>query len=128
MDRTRAAILAAEIETALRPLAAKHGLQIKARGGRFDATTYTAKIECSELQDGVAQTPERRDFASMAAMFGLKPEHLDATFDRGGETFKIVGLSAGRRRYPVATERVRDGKAFKFPANTVARALDGKAA
>ena len=54
---------------------------------------------------------------------GLKPEHLDATFACRGETYRIMGLAPSRRRYPVIAKRVRDGKAFKFGADTVVHAL-----
>lgn len=123
MDRAIAKLISADIEAALQPVAETHGLQIKSKGGRFDDTTYTAKIECSEISNGVAQTPKRREFISMCDAFGLKPEQLDATFKVRGETYRITGLAPSRQRYPVIAERVSDGKSYKMAADTVVEAL-----
>ncbi len=124
MNRTKCKKLAKEIEAALQPLAAKHGLQIVAKGGKFDDTTYTAKIECSELNGDVAQTPERAAFTTQAQTFGLKPELLDTTFEHRGQVFKIVGLRPNAPRYPVVAMRMSDGKRYKFAADAVALLLE----
>ena len=124
MDRAEAKRIASAIDKALEPVALAHGLQIVVKGGRFSTTTCTAKVECSELdRDGVAQTGQRIDFLAVCDAYGLKSEHLDAAFQVRGETYRITGLSPNRRRYPVSAVRVRDGKAYKFAADTVVHAL-----
>lgn len=124
MDRAEARRIATAIEKAVQPVALAYGLQIKVKGGRFSTTTYTAKVECSELQDGVAQTGQRVDFLAMCDAYGLESEHLDTAFQVRGETYRITGLAPSRRRYPVIAERMSDGKAYKFAADTVVAALN----
>ena len=127
MDRLTAKQITEAMMAQLRPLEKTFGVQIRAKGGRFGATTLEARFEIAELGiDGVAATPERAGFADAARFFGLKPEDLDATFKCNGDVFKIVGLSTRRGKYPVSVTRQPDGKQFKFGAETVVRALGRK--
>lgn len=123
MDRARAKRLAAAIVAALQPLAEREGLQIRARGGRISDTALMAKIECSELSGGVAQTPERGAFIEQATLYGLEASDLDAEIKHRGVTYRIVGLSPRKRRYPIVMARQPDGKLFKFPDLLVAGLL-----
>ena len=125
MNRAMAKQLAGKIEAALQPLAEELGMQIRARGGSFGETAYMAKIEVSELAtNGVAMTPEREAFVKQAMHYGLSPLDLDAEFEaKDGTTYRIVGLSPRKRKYPIVAARQPDGKLYKFGDETVARLL-----
>lgn len=125
MDRQTANRLRTDMLAALQPIADAHALRIDAKGGSFDDTTCRFKVEFVDVQDGVALTSERRMFTCSAPLFGLKPEHLDATFQAAGTEYRITGLSPSRRKFPVLAVRTRDDREFKFGADTVVRALEG---
>ncbi len=124
MNRATAKQLAHRIEAALQPLAEELGMQIRARGGSFSETAYMAKIEVAEVAaDGVAMTPEHEAFIKEAMYYGLSPEDLDSEFKAKGVTYRIVGLSPRKRKYPIVAARQPDGKLYKFADKTVVKLL-----
>lgn len=108
----------ARVQAALAPLAKELGLQITAKAGSYSAEAYTFKVECATISsDGKAQTKEALDFKAYAFRYGLSPEDLWTTFERGGETYTIVGCKPRSRKYPILC---RTGeKTYKLPADTV---------
>ena len=117
-------VLREELDALLGKFAAERGISLKTGGIKFDATAVTIKVEGSIVTaDGVVQSKERSAFARYCAIFGFKPEHLGATFKSGPTMYRITGLNPGAPRFPVLAERVYDGKGFKFPEESVKRAL-----
>ena len=55
-------------------------------------------------------------FEVLAPLFGLEPSDYGRTFKSGGERHRIVGINPNRPKYPISTERISDGRAFKMPA------------
>jgi hypothetical protein len=70
-------------------------------------------------------TRERQDYEQQCGRFGLKPEWLDKVFTTTmGERFQITGLRTRGRKYPVLARNTRTKKGYKFPAQTVIRAME----
>lgn len=130
-DRKMCRMVGDQIVAQLETWAEDHGVEIHRDGGSFESGYFDMKLRISTVQDGIAQTPERADFESMAEFYGLKPEWLDATFQWGGDQYTIVGLKTRAKKYPVLGRRT-DGKTFKFTLGIVKAAMeqgppDGKA-
>lgn len=121
---TRASVraLAAEIESALAPIAERHGIQIKTGSATYLGRNAVIKVECSGIDEhGEAETREALRFVSLAGSFGIAPHvRLRATFAAQGATFTIVGLATRGTRFPVLARR-EDGKTFKFAVASVNR-------
>jgi len=129
----RAAVKATRdaLQGALGALAEQMGCEIKVGSATFDRSgaNCTFKVECAVIgQDGVAETREIADFRGLAPMYGLKPDDLGRTFTNAGEQYRICGIKAKSRKYPILAERERDGKVFKFPADTVKLKLEAASA
>lgn len=113
--------LAGEAERALQTVAQKYGLKLTYKGGSYGSTQCALKFEFAVVNgDGIAETREAVDFRRAARLYGLEAEDLGRIFKSfAGDRFKIVGLSARAKRYPILAERVRDGARFKFPHREV---------
>jgi hypothetical protein len=72
------------------------------------------------LSDGTLFSPERALFEVLAQDFGLQPSDFHRIFIRNGETYRITGVNPNRPRYPISTQRIPDGRGFKFTAKDVA--------
>lgn len=123
IDRDTCRLLSSDISEALKTVAAKHGIQIRTRGGTFSPLNYTLKVECAVIGDaGVAETKERTDYPLYATMYGLKPEWLDKTFEHAGDEYTIVGLATRKRKNPIHCRSKAQGKTFLF-AETIVKLL-----
>lgn len=71
------------------------------------------------MGDGEIFSPEKAMFEALAPLFGLEPSDYGRTFKSGGELHRIVGINPNRPKYPISTERISDGRAFKMPAENV---------
>lgn len=72
------------------------------------------------LSDGTLYAPERALFDALAQDFGLEPSDFHRVFVINGKTHRITGLNPNRPRYPISTQRIPDGRGFKFTAKDVA--------
>jgi hypothetical protein len=108
-----------DIDAALAPLGAKHGLSLKAGNAAFSETTATFKLQvCLKTSSGEAITQERQNYIAYADTYGLKPEWLDQTFSSESRVFKIVGLLPRRSKNPVLC-RTENGKEYVFSVELV---------
>jgi hypothetical protein len=80
------------------------------------------------MEDGAIYSPDKAIFEVLAPHFGLEPSDYGRTFRSGGDLHRIVGINPNRPKYPVSTERVSDGRAFKMPAENVAMYLQSSGA
>jgi len=99
-------------------------LVVRQAGGNYTSTSFTAKLEFAvKGADGQAMTREAQAFKQNAAFFRLRPEWLGREFTSRGVRYRITGLNPNAPKYPVMGERLRDGRAFKFPASAVRAAM-----
>lgn len=95
-----------DLKTALAGVAAKHNVQLDDE--LFDFVTSTVVRQITSKTEAVD------DFKLHCHLYGLKPEHLGATFRSGSATYKITGLVPSRPKYPISAINVRTGRGYKF--------------
>lgn len=123
-DKPTLKALRIALDAALGPVAKQHGIQLRVGNISFTPTTFTAKLEGAAIQsDGIVASRERADYARYCRAFGLPADGLDKRFTTGGETYRITGIRARKRRCPVQAERARDGRTALFPVETVVALL-----
>ena len=121
MDRDKCRMIRDVLNEELQACAEKLGLVISIGNATYTDTNVTFKVECAEIsEDGTVMNKEASDFKSGAYLYGLEPEDFGREFESNGKVFKIVGLKARSRKYPVIGEDVQ-GKRFKFPETVVKR-------
>lgn len=99
-------------------------LKVVMRGGKYNDTSYTMKIEIAMVgEDGKANTTFSTDFKDMATAFGLQPSDLGRRFMFRGNIYEVSGCKPSSYKFPIIANRVCDGKSFKFSAEQVKRAL-----
>lgn len=113
MDRATARQISEAAEAALRDVAERFGVTVKARGGNFTTTTFTAKFEFA------AEGAGEQDFERDCRMVGMVPDHFGAEFEVNGSIYKVSGLNLRAKKYPVIATKLSDGRSYKFPAETV---------
>jgi hypothetical protein len=86
----------------------------------------TAKVEISLREaDGTVVTKEAADFKRYAFdgyWDGLTGSNLGDKITINGEVLEIVGAKPRSRKYPILCRKT-NGRTYKFPAITVARAI-----
>lgn len=112
-----------EIEDAAREIAKKHGVSISYAGGTYGDRNVVKFQIASVAADGTVETPEREFFKRMATLYGLSPDDLGKDFRSGTTTYRIIGLSPAKRKYPIIAEHLGTGKRYKFSELTVKMAL-----
>ncbi len=118
IDRNTARQLSAEVEAALQAVADRHGLVVKMGGGKFDSNTYVPKVEFKTAD------ADSSEFEMFASSYGLDPEDFGKVFVYGpGDRYKITGVAPRNHRFPILVEKVDSGKGYKFPSETVRKAL-----
>ena len=124
IDRTTLQSISAKTLAAVKPLFDELGLSVKLGGGVYGRENGTIKLEIAVIGDGgVVQTPERKAYGQYCQLFDLQPDWLDQSFTSQGKTFIVRGLKPNAPKFPVLAEQGGTGKMFKFPADTVIRAL-----
>jgi hypothetical protein len=109
-DITRDAcrLLAADVDTALKAVAAKHGLNVTVGGGRFTTSSFAPKVEFVVPGDVGSSRKDEDAFKLLAGMYGLDPNCLGKTFTVGGESYRVDGLAPRRTKNCVKITRLRD--------------------
>jgi len=121
-----------DIDAALVAVAAKHGVNISLGNCRFTLTEARfAKLIVHPKSiativtagsSSVVDSPEAREYQSLAYMFNLPKDGLGKTFMSLGKMFTIAGLKSSRRKYPVSAVS-STGRRFKFTAEQVRNGL-----
>ncbi len=120
-DRATCRLLSQEIEAALKAVAQKHGVAIKAGSGSFADTTFKLKVEVSVISaSGVAQSSVVTDFEQHAKFLGLQESDLGKSFLFRGTSYTICGLKLSGRKYPILAKN-KNGKVYKFQVSDVRR-------
>lgn len=78
-------------------------------------TTMTMSMSSSVgLSLKLEETPSGLKFLSYCEHYDLPKSALGQTFRFRNEVYRIIGWSPTAHRYKVATERVSDGKVYRF--------------
>ena len=97
-------------------------LKITIGNASFDNTSVTFKVEVAEIHNGNVMTKEAQSFLANCEFTGFKTEDLNKVVSIGNEHYKIVGAK-WHTKFPILAIRVRDNRAFKFPARAMHIAL-----
>jgi hypothetical protein len=126
MDLKKARQLEAEVIAMLKPLAEKHGMAVRLKGGTIYPSELLIKVSIAEKSEsGEALTREAITLRDHAEQFGLPKDCYGKTVifnHMKNEEFVLIGIKPRSWRFPVLAKR-KDGKVFKFPINTVRKSL-----
>jgi hypothetical protein len=117
-----------ELETAIKSVAEKHGLSFNGIGNiRFDASSFRTRLEIFGSASSVPKKKEesKEGFASLAPLFGLKPDDFNATVSLNGTPYTIVGIKSRAHKNNIVI-RSKRGKEYVTSAATVLRCLGRK--
>ncbi len=117
----------ADLVAAHKAVEAKYGITLSLGGMRYEAdgSKFVATMEAVV---GSAEEAAKREFLKLAPMCGLSEGDFGREIAIGRQTYKIVGMEAGRRGgAKVQITRQPDGKRFAAPIEQVKESL-GKAA
>ena len=113
------------IETALESVTDELGIKFRWLGTSYFRTHGMAKIEIATTdKNGNAMTGEVQDFLRLSHTFGVPNGYQGKTFrDRSDTLYRLIGLSPRKRKYPFIAIRVKDGRRFKFSADSIKQYL-----
>lgn len=111
-----------DLLTACRQVAQTYGLS--AEGGDLSDIDLRHGFDIQfrvgiPMPDGSLFSHDKALFEVLAPNFGLEPSDFGRIFRTGGEAFRITAINPNRPKYPVSTERIADGRGFKFSAENV---------
>lgn len=116
--------LRTEINAALAAVAAKHGLSMNAGNCSFTSTSATLKLEISTISaTGEVISKTLAALRSNAKWLGLTDDHLNATFQIAGHTYKLVGYNQRRYAKPFEIKCLDNGKTYITTKQQVYSAL-----
>jgi len=96
IDRAACRTISDTALKALQAVAAQHGLTVKAAGGRYEDTRYTARFAFTVNDAQVLETSAKEKWDKWCELLGLKPEDFGKTFTVKGKTYRITGLLPNR--------------------------------
>ena len=107
-DKPNLRVLRDEIDAALKPVADKYGISLKAGNASFDAQTVRFKLQGAVISDDGVIKDEYR-----VALERYYPQYVDVevTLSRAGKA-KVVGYNSRGRKYPFIAETPR-GERYK---------------
>lgn len=108
-----------EIEQALKPVAEKHGIEVKLGVGRFTEKQYTVKVECSVL----GYKKEAETFLAWSSVIGMRKEDLNRVFKLGAHNYSLEGYLPKKKKYPFLALNLDDGKHYCLGEAGVKQAL-----
>lgn len=116
-----------ELEAAMAPVAAKHGINIATGRGTFSDAEFTLKVILTTKGEGGVDQGAKKRFEQLAHAVGLKPEDFGREILLDHERFRIADINPRASAKPVLVERLSDGKRFKIAAEAVQVRLPGAA-
>lgn len=123
--------LRAEIDAALRQVAAAHGLVITAGSARYTATDATFKLAVAVKTADAAPTETAEALGARLALrnpmraraLGADPSWEGRRVTVQGQEFEVVGLNVRKPKFSIRARRVSDGRSFSLVAADVQRQL-----
>jgi len=115
-----------KLAVALEGVAEEYGLRLEQRKCAYhrDQMPVSFRLHIIERDERGEMTPERKEFERVCDKYGMAPEHFGAHFKHAGIAFRLVGINARRRKYPMTAEVVsRPGHLVKLPEAVVRGAL-----
>lgn len=123
-DRTNLRDLRQDIDAALKAVADKHGISIRAGNARFMPQSASMKLELGTIGEGgqVIDT-SAEEFKVYAPLYGLSADDLGKKFKSfDGCIYTITGCRPKSRRFPIIAARA-DGRAFNPKRKMIATSI-----
>jgi hypothetical protein len=95
------------------------GYLVEAGPGRYGFRAELKLLVTKAGEDGVAKSSMQIDFEQNAVLYGLEPSDFGGRFRANQTWYKIIGLKARNRKYPIIAEHYVSGDRFKFGEDTV---------
>lgn len=128
-DRDQARNLLAEFDRFSRNLCTQRGdavaERVRASYSQDGSELRLTIVLRAKGANGVVKDKDADGLSAYGKLYGLD-DKPGQTFQFTGKTFRIVGLSLRRGKYPISAESVPDGKKFKFRLDDVQRVLGTK--
>lgn len=125
-DKFQTRVLQGMAVDALNAALAKNGVRVEEAGGQINGESATLKFKFTATSpEAVAQQDAKVE--RELQLLGLENAKLGAVFESRGTSYRISGVELGRPKFPIQADRVHDGRRFKFPVDTVRRALAARA-
>lgn len=130
-DKGNMKMLREEIEAVLDFIYNDYGVKLEIGNITYSGEKFTTRLtgyagapaEKEKLERKADQA--EKDFGILSLLYGLAPDDLGKTFAASGHIWKIKGIKAKSKKYPILCSR-EDGKMFKFSASTVLIGLGKK--
>ena len=123
-DKPVFAVMRAEIESALKPVSERYGINIRTGNISYSANQCSIKLECSVLgEDGDPVHKEADTFLMWADLLGMKKEDLNKKFRVGTKEYILIGYAPRKSKYPFVVKSTADGKMYGLAESSVKKAL-----
>ena len=115
ITRQNVRVIRSELESLLPQIEKLTGLHVEIGNAIFNpGNNVIFKLVLSQKDGDQVKTPEVTNFNELCELYGLQKSDLGKVFTYNKSSYKIVGLSARRSKYPILVERQPDGKSFKL--------------
>lgn len=113
------------MDSALAALGAKHGLAFRVRGGSYDSSVWTSKVEVAvvDAETGIAASKEAKAFADYQFSHGLPLEALNREFTFGSKKYILLGFNPKSPKFAFTARSVADDKIYRLTKAGVLRAF-----
>ena len=105
-----------EIETVLKPLAAKYGCIVEAGGIRYDDILTTVSVNFKT--ETIDKTADQLNFEQYCGRYGFTAEDFGLTFSYEGKNYTLTHFRTSARKYPCMCI-ASDGKTYGFAPDAV---------
>lgn len=97
------------------------GLKLRGSSANYDPTSGEIRVALHFRVETDEQ--KRLAFDAGRVVYGLKAEAFGLVMRLGtsNEEYRLVGFDFGRRRFPIVTERVKDGKTMLWESKVLDR-------
>ena len=116
-DRTHCTKLREELNTALKALGEKYGVNIHAGNASYSDELCTFKVELATIgANGLKASKAGEDFKRYAKRLNMKEEHLGQEFKMNGKVFVLTGFKPRASKFPFIATNKADGQSYKLPS------------
>lgn len=123
-DRDTCKFLRSEIDSALKAVADKYGINLKAGNAKFSESSVTFKLEAAIIgEGGIVESKDAQEFKLYSHMYGLKETDLGKEFMSNGNRYVVCGMASRSFKFPILAKKVGTNSVFKFPPEAVKRGL-----
>lgn len=95
------------------------GVTIKQSGGSYTENQFTSKLTVTNTTTKSGKSVERDEFERYASLYGFLAKDYKKVVTIRGEKFELYGLNPRAPKNACKIRRIKDGKKFKCPIETV---------